>query len=273
LHDANATAYRDLALHVRTKIQTGQITANADNIATNTDALVLVNNGTGKAINATGSVAISADITAANITLSNNLTIANDLAIGNNLSIGGDLVVASDISVTGSINATDIAGVLVSMVLRSQTGGTQVGGATYVLDSGASATTDFYKGAILVILTGSGQYQSREIVSYNGTSKVCTVSAWATPVTGTTTYMIMPGASAWLSSPGVELAAMPTKTSTYGQLLQFVFQRFAYARRQESETHTVYKEAGNADADTGALASADFKDETTYQYIGKLSDV
>jgi acetyltransferase-like isoleucine patch superfamily enzyme len=117
LHDDDATAYRDCAIHIRTKIQTGQITANADNIATNTDALVLVKNGSGKAINATGSVAISGDVTAANITLSNDLTIANDLTIGNNLSVGGDLVVASDISVTGSINATDIAGVLVSMVL------------------------------------------------------------------------------------------------------------------------------------------------------------
>ncbi|HEX7971113.1 MAG TPA: PilW family protein [Thiobacillus sp.] len=52
---------------------------------------------------------------------------------------------------------------------------------TITLDAGSSSTTDFYKNAIIRIVSGPGAGQSRMITAYNGGSKTATVNpAWAT---------------------------------------------------------------------------------------------
>lgn len=63
---------------------------------------------------------------------------------------------------------------------------------TVALDSGASATTDFYKGARIYIVAGTGAGQSRLCTAYNGTTKVATIEPnWiTTPGNGTSAFAI-----------------------------------------------------------------------------------
>jgi len=269
MHDANATAYRDLALHVRTKIQTGQITANADNIATNTDALVLVNNGIGKAINATGDLYTSGKLAVAGA-----MEVGGGLAITGNHAITGNLTAAamtlSGALTAGTISATTIAGVLSSMVLRAGTCAvTNTPTSSEVqLDASASASTDYYKGAIVAITSGTGSGQARQITAYNGTTKKATLSsAWLGSVpTNTSTFLVMPGQEFWTTSPGAELTTMPTYNSTYGQLLQFIFQRFGYPRAQNATTQILYRANGST-----VLAQGTFAGDASEQEIGMFS--
>jgi hypothetical protein len=63
---------------------------------------------------------------------------------------------------------------------------------TVALDSGASATTDFYKGTRIYLVSGTGVGQSRLCTAYNGATKVATIEPnWITnPGNGTTTFAI-----------------------------------------------------------------------------------
>ena len=63
---------------------------------------------------------------------------------------------------------------------------------TITLDSsGSSATTDFYKYAVVEIVSGTGIGQSRQITAYNGSSKVATVDpAWTTAPDNTSNYVV-----------------------------------------------------------------------------------
>lgn len=87
--------------------------------------------------------------------------------------------------------------------LRSIRSGTaQAGGATSItLDAGASAVTDFYKNALIAIMSGTGAGQARFCTAYNGSTKVATVGAWATNPDNTSVFAItgfdaIPGATA-----------------------------------------------------------------------------
>lgn len=162
--------------------------------------------------------------------------------------------------------AQGIVGVLTSMIIRTNTA--QAGGASAVtLDAAASATNDYYKGAIIVITAGTGAGQSRVCTAYNGTTKVATVhSGWSTNPAAGSTFIIFHGPDVWNISPGAELSAMPTYASSFGALLQLVFQRFAYKREQDSAEQRLYKVDG-----TTVLASGAFQDLTTKQSIGTLS--
>jgi len=62
------------------------------------------------------------------------------------------------------------------------------------LDAGASGSDDAYRGMIIRLNGGTGQYQIRHIISYNGTTKKATVSsAWGTNPDGTSTFIISKG--------------------------------------------------------------------------------
>ena len=74
--------------------------------------------------------------------------------------------------------------------VRSNTA--QAGAATTItLDAAASAVTDFYKNALIVLTGGTGVGQGRRCTAYNGTTKVATVFAWATNPDVTTTFAII----------------------------------------------------------------------------------
>jgi hypothetical protein len=92
-------------------------------------------------------------------------------------------------------NAIDSATFAADTGLQSILSGTaQAGASTSItLPAGASATTDYYKYATIVLTGGTGAGQYRIIRSYNGSTKVATtVPAWATNPDVTTTFAILP---------------------------------------------------------------------------------
>ncbi|MFZ5917048.1 MAG: phage head spike fiber domain-containing protein [Chloroflexota bacterium] len=81
-----------------------------------------------------------------------------------------------------------------------RTGTAQAGGTTssIKLDTGASATTDFYNGATVTITGGTGSGQSGTITAYNGVTKVATVgTTWAAAPNATSTFSITDGIYVW----------------------------------------------------------------------------
>lgn len=171
------------------------------------------------------------------------------------------------ISGVGGATGSDIDGVLGKHVLRKGLIGT--GGANPVLDAGASAVNDFYNSMLLVITSGTGAGQARIVKDYDGGTLTVTPNrAWSTnPGTGAG-YVIIPGEDVWNVSPGAELTAIPTFSNTFGQLLQLLFQRFAYKIAQTATTQTFYKSVAGGQ---GALGSRTVGDDGTTQTIGELS--
>jgi hypothetical protein len=130
------------------------------------------------------------------------------------------------------------------------------------------ATADAYKGQILVILSGAAAGQARPITSNTNVGVLTVAPAFTVAPSGTPIEVaIIPGPRSLDVSPGAELSAMPTFNSSYGQLLQFLFQRFAYRRKQDAQYQYLY----NVD-NTGLLAQGTFEDNTTDQDLGKLAD-
>lgn len=79
------------------------------------------------------------------------------------------------------------------LALASAHSGTAQAGAasTITLAAGASAVDDAYRGMRIRTTGGTGSGQNRVVSTYNGTTKVATVSeAWTTPPDNTTTYSI-----------------------------------------------------------------------------------
>lgn len=73
------------------------------------------------------------------------------------------------------------------------TGTAQAGGTTTTikLAAGASAVDDFYVGMTVSVTAGTGNGQTGEIISYNGTTKVATIAVpWSTGPDATSTYSI-----------------------------------------------------------------------------------
>lgn len=168
-------------------------------------------------------------------------------------------------AVGGSTSDGDIFGTLSRHVLRK--GLIATGGANPVLDSGASATNDYYNGCLLLIVAGTGAGQARVIVDYDGTSKAATPNrAWSTnPGTGAT-FLIVAGEDVWNISPSAELASQPAPTAAYGDKLQFVFQRFGFKRTQTATTQTLFKSDNSTPLSSGSVS-----DDGTTQTSGKLS--
>lgn len=76
----------------------------------------------------------------------------------------------------------------------AHSGTAQAGGASSItLASGASSVTDYYKGATVKLIGGTGANQSaRRITAYNGTTKVATLDrAWATNPDNTSDYEVL----------------------------------------------------------------------------------
>jgi hypothetical protein len=61
---------------------------------------------------------------------------------------------------------------------------------TITLAAGASATDDYYNGATIQVIAGTGAGQSRVITDYVGSTKVATVAAWGTNPDNTSVYTI-----------------------------------------------------------------------------------
>ncbi len=80
-------------------------------------------------------------------------------------------------------------------VIRSSTA--QAGAAgTITLDAGASAVTDFYKGAWIVLVAGAGAGQARMCTAYDGVTKIATIGPnWATNPGATSIFAILPAAA------------------------------------------------------------------------------
>lgn len=133
----------------------------------------------------------------------NDLTI--DMSTGNSFYIPGKEF--SAVITTGTLNSQSVAGTEVcSWTVPGGSGAqdaptdavylqiAQAGGASSItLDSGASATTDFYKGLSVAIIAGTGVGQAgRVITAYNGSTKVATVTpAWATNPGSTSVFMLL----------------------------------------------------------------------------------
>lgn len=77
------------------------------------------------------------------------------------------------------------------------TGSAQAGSTTTLtLAAGASATDNIYNGADLVITSGTGSGQTRNIIAYNGTTKVATVDRVFSPAPAAASgYSISPNAT------------------------------------------------------------------------------
>lgn len=88
---------------------------------------------------------------------------------------------------TAGAGLTDLGG-------RTLDSGTAQAGAstTITLQSGAVATDDYYNGSTVVITGGTGVGQAQVITDYVGSTKVATVSGWATAPDATSTYQVLP---------------------------------------------------------------------------------
>lgn len=90
----------------------------------------------------------------------------------------------------GAIDRATFAADTGLVSIRSNTA--QAGAATTItLDASASAVTDFYKNALIVLTGGTGVGQGRYCTAYNGTTKVATVATWATNPDVTSTFAII----------------------------------------------------------------------------------
>lgn len=169
--------------------------------------------------------------------------------------------------ISGVAGATgqDINGVLGQHVIRK--GIAQAGGAsTITLDSSASATNDFYNGALVVVISGTGANQSRFITDYDGATKIATVhKAWGTNPAVSAVFIIVPSEDGWAQTAVAELSAIPTAASSWADKLAFLFQRFAYKRTQTATVHTMLK----ADSST-SLGTAAVADDGTTQSFAKV---
>lgn len=165
----------------------------------------------------------------------------------------------------GATSSGDITGTLTNHVLRRFTATAGAAG-TVTFDASASTTADYFKGAIVSIIGGTGAGQCRFITAYS-TGRVATVHAsWATNPDATSVCVVTPCDDPWNFPSPAELTAIPSSTSTMRQFLQAIFQRFFYLRTQTITTQTLFK----ADSST-SLGSASVSDNGTTQSSGKIS--
>ena len=96
-----------------------------------------------------------------------------------------------------AINAL-ISGKL-DVISSLRTGTAQAGASTTItLDSGASATDNFYNNNLIYIASGTGANQARRIRSYVGSTKVATIApAWTTNPDSSSVFVVIPDSSVW----------------------------------------------------------------------------
>jgi hypothetical protein len=210
--------------------------------------------------------------------IAGNLAIGGNLAATGNISAGGDLTVGDDViigdaitaasmTLSGNLTAAAFAGILSSMVLR--TGLCQAGATPPAvrLDSGASASNDYYNGCIWEAVAGTGAGQSRIITDYDGTNKDATLDgSLVTGVDATTRFIIRGGPRVWDVPPtSAELASIPGATAAAGLKLQALFQRFTFKIDQTATVQTWYKTTG------AVLGTRSVSDNGTTQTIAKIT--
>jgi len=158
------------------------------------------------------------------------------------------------ISAVGGATGLDIDGVLGQHVMRFNTA-TAGGASTITLDASASSTNDYYNGALIMLVGGTGAGQARTITDYVGSTLVASVNkSWATNPANGSVFVIIPGDDPWEITPGAELSALPTYSSSFAKMLQFLFQRFVYRRTQTATVFTMYKDDGTTSLTTGGLS-------------------
>lgn len=175
----------------------------------------------------------------------------------------------------GATSRADITGSIDGHIIRRGT--VVAGGASTVdLDASASASNDFYNGALITIISGTGANQQRVIIDYDGSNKRCTVdSSWisANPASGAV-FVITPGDRPFFLSPSSGdvnydadgLATIPTTFANWGQKLQAVFQRFFFKRTQTATVQTLFDASSST-----TLGTATVSDAAGTQTVGKLS--
>lgn len=127
------------------------------------------------------------------------------------------------------------------------------GASTITLDSGASSVDDFYNGALVAIVAGTGAGQARVIRDYVGATKVATVGrAWATAPDATSVFVILPGGDVQLDPNGVadvwgytETAEPSGPIASLASMLSILqhFKRWAFNRgTATTDARTTYKD-------------------------------
>jgi hypothetical protein len=155
--------------------------------------------------------------------------------------------------------------------LQTMDSGTaQAGAATSItLQSGASATTDYYKNDLVVIVSGTGAKQGRFISAYNGTTKVATVPTWATNPDNTSVYTVLPFAA-------IAGATAPTATenadAVWGALLSTynsanTFGEYFNSRRLRRNT----AQSGTTSSITLDASASATNNQYRYAFVSVLS--
>jgi hypothetical protein len=143
------------------------------------------------------------------------------------------------------------------------------------LDASASAVNDFYNGALVALVSGTGAGQVRVIRDYTGASKVADVGRdWATNPDATSVFVLLPGGdveldpygvdAVWDDPEGAEPTAAIASNATMRAILQHV-KRLLFGRSTATNTaRTVFKD----DAVT-VLETQTFSSDGTTSDLGK----
>ena len=171
------------------------------------------------------------------------------------------------IAAVAGATGQDINGVLAEMVLRTNICQASTA-ADAVLDTGASASNDYYNGAIIMIVAGTGAGQSRYITDYVGASKTCSLNRnWTTAPDTSSRFIILGGDDPWGQAVTAELSALPSATvPTFSQMLQFLYQRFRFKRTQTAVLFSMLKADDSTPLGTGGV-----DDDGTTQTHEKMS--
>lgn len=128
-------------------------------------------------------------------------------------------------SIAGSLDLdgmnADIEAIQTSVAIRVVRTGTLQGANNFQaqLDAGASATTGYYVGMVLVITGGAGVGQSAMIATYTGSNKEATlVTDWVTQPDNSSTYALLNAAQ---SDVALWQGAQPNTVNGNGDLLAF----------------------------------------------------
>lgn len=142
-------------------------------------------------------------------------------------------------------------------------------GTTITLASGASSVDDYYKGALIAPIGGTGGGQgARLCTGYVGSTKVATVTpAWATNPDSTTTYAVIPwGAVGALANEAIDSIFKRDMSSITGEASRSMLNALRFLRNKFSisgSTLTVCKEDDSSVAFTSALTGTAGADPIT----------
>jgi hypothetical protein len=170
------------------------------------------------------------------------------------------------ISATGGTTSTsDVAAVMRQDIQDRGTLAAATSTTDVTLAGGSVATTDYYKGSILVLTGGTGAGQCRLITAYATNKRATLGRALLTAADTDTTYIVIPGPDVW-TDVNVELVSLPADAGSFGLKLQALFQRFLFKRDQTASAQRLLKADG-----TTAWATSTITDTSGTQTIGKAT--